>query len=109
MSPGQESEEAGSRTLEDLKYVIGDWIDVAVFNNTQGGPQRGFEGPRGSSFSRQGGMGGPPGRGRGDTYRGGAGRDRGTGRNGFDAPSGDGDDRGPPGGPRRDRDRGGRW
>src|SRR5579859_4124400 len=24
-------EDAGSRTLEDVKYVIGDWIDVAIF------------------------------------------------------------------------------
>ena len=119
-----DAEDAGSRTLEDVKYVIGDWLDVAIFTGAQGVPPGG---PRGGSFGRQGGMGGPGGergRGRGDSYRGGGvsrggGRMAGGGaggRNGFDEPSGgDGDERGPPGGPRRDRDRdrdrdrGGRW
>lgn len=120
------NEDAGARTLEDVKYVIGDWIDVAIFNNSQG--PRGFDGPRGEfdggSRGRGGySRGGGPDRGRGrggvDSYRG---RGRGGGRNGFDAGAGgsgsgagDGDDRGPSGGPRRDRDRdrdrdrGGRW
>jgi len=101
MTPDQEGEDAGSRTLEDVKYVIGDFVNVAIFSGAQGGPPRSFDGPRGS-FSRQGGME----RGRGDSYRG-PGRARG-GRNGFDGRSGEGDDRGPPGGPRRDRDRGDR-
>ena len=65
------SEDAGVRTLEEVKYVIGDWIDVAVFNNNQGGgPPRGFEGPRGGGFDgpRSGGFsrGGGPERGRGE-------------------------------------------
>jgi histone deacetylase complex subunit SAP18 len=103
------AEDAGSRTLEDVKYVIGDWIDVAIFSGGQGGPP-----PRGGSFGRQGGMG-ERGRGaRGDSYRGGMrGGGRMGGRNGFEGGSaGDGDERGPPGGPRRDRDRDrdrGRW
>src|SRR5271155_2776600 len=99
-----ESEDAGSRTLDDVKYVIGDWIDVAIFNNAQGAPMGGgrFEGPRGpggGGFSRGGGPG-DRGRGRGDSYRGTGGRGRvGGGRNGFDGPRGDRDG---PGG--RDRD-----
>lgn len=110
MSPGQEGEDAGSRTLDDVKYVTGDWIDVAVFNNAQGGPPRGFDGPR-SSFSRQGGSSGISERvrGRGDSYRGAAGMGQSGGitggRNGPDGPSGDGGERAPPGGPRRDRER----
>lgn len=98
MSPGQENDEAGSRTLEDVKYVIGDWIDVAVFNASQGGPSRGFDGSRGGSFNRQSSG---PGQARGDSYRGSSGRERAVGRNGFDGPSGD---NGPHG-----SSRGGRW
>jgi len=116
-------DDAGSRTLEDVKYVIGDWIDVAVFNNnSQGaGPARAYDGPRGPGAYGRGGF--ERGRGRGmDSYRGGgSGRGRG-GRNGYDGYAGGGDrdrdrdrdrdagdDRGPPRGPRPDRDRGGRW
>lgn len=103
MTPGQEGEDAGSRTLGDVNYVIGDFVNVAIFSSGQGGPpSRSFDGPRGGSFSRQGGMG-ERGRGRGDSYRG-SGTRRG-GRNGFDGRLGEGDDRGPPGGPRRDRER----
>src|SRR5579859_1881857 len=44
---GGGGEDAGSRTLEDVKYVIGDWIDVAIFNNSQGGSgSRPYDGPR---------------------------------------------------------------
>jgi Sin3 associated polypeptide p18 (SAP18) len=105
MSPGQDTtEDAGSRTLDDVKHVIGDFIDVAIFSNhAQVGPRGYTEGPRGS-FSRGGG----PierGRGRGDSYWGGSTTRGRLGRNGFD-------DR-IPGGPRSDRDRdidrGGRW
>ena len=101
MTPGQEGEDASSRTLEDVKYIIGDYVDVAIFGSGQGAPSRSFDGSRGS-YSRQGGM--DRSRGRGDSYRG-PGRGRG-GRNGFDGRlGGDGEDHGPPSGPRRDRDR----
>jgi histone deacetylase complex subunit SAP18 len=101
MTPGQEGEDAGSRTLEDVKYVIGDFVNVAIFGSGQGAPPRPFDGPRGS-FSRQGG-GMDRGRGRSDSYRGSM-RGRG-GRNGYDGRLEEREERGPPSGPRRDRDR----
>jgi len=107
MSPDQGEPDAGAKTLEDIKYVIGDWIDVAVFTQSSGGPpSRSFDGQRGGSFGRDSGRG----RGRGDSYRGGTGRGR-EGRNGFDADRDRDRDRDIPSGPRRDRDRdrGGRW
>ena len=119
MTPGQDgAEDAGPKTLEEVRYVIGDFISVAVFiNGAPGNVARNYEGPRGhegpraGSYSRGGGPG-ERGKGRVDSYRGGSGRGR-VGRNGFDSRPGDRDDRAPPGGPRGDRDRdpdrSGRW
>jgi histone deacetylase complex subunit SAP18 len=95
-----EKEDDASKTLDDARYIIGDFIDVAILTGDQRLPTRSF-------VPREGGPGGYRGlpRGRGDSYRGqGYSRGRGgppaAGRNGFDN-----DDRAPPSGPRRDRDR----
>jgi histone deacetylase complex subunit SAP18 len=101
------TEDDSTKTLDDARYIIGDFIDVAILTGDQRLPSRPtFDGPR-VGFNRFGGE--RPPRGRSDSYRGG-GYSRGSrggrlsGRNGFEdderpSPSG------PPSGPRRDRER----